>query len=166
MDWFDLLAVQGTLKSLLQHYSSKVSILWPSAIFMVQLSHLYITTGKTIVLIIWTFVSKVMSLLFNTVSRFVIAFLPRSKQILVLRMQSPSTVLFGAQENKDCHCFHFFLHLIARKLWDCMPWSYFFECWILNQLSNYPLLSSSRNSLVLLCMLTLEWYYLHITGLF
>ena len=132
---------------------------------MVQLLHLYIVTGKTIALIIWTFVSKVMSLLFNTVSRFVIAFLPRSKQILVLRMQSPSTVLFGAQENKDCHCFHFFLHLIARKLWDCMPWSYFFECWILSQLSNYPLLSSSRNSLVLLCMLSLEWYHLHITGL-
>ena len=71
IDWFDLLAVQGTLKSLLQHHSSKASILWHSAFFMVQLSHLYITTGKTIALTIWTFVSKVMSLLFNTLSRFV-----------------------------------------------------------------------------------------------
>ena len=74
MNWLDLLAVQGTLKSLLQHHSSKTTILWPSAFFMVQLSHLYKTTGKTI----WTFVSKVMSPLFNMLSRFVIAFLPRS----------------------------------------------------------------------------------------
>ena len=83
IDWFDLLAVQGTLKSLLQHHSSKVSILECSAFFTVQLSHSYMTTGKTIALTIWTFVSKVMSLLFNTLSRFVIAFLPRSKCLLV-----------------------------------------------------------------------------------
>ena len=78
MDWFDPLAVQGTLKSVLQYYSSKASILWLSAFFMVQLSHPYLTTGKTIALTRWTFVSKVMSLLFNMLSRFVIAFLPRS----------------------------------------------------------------------------------------
>ena len=78
MDWFDIFAVQGTLKSLLQHYNSKVLILWHSAFFMVQLSHLYMTTGKVIALIIQTFVGKVMSLLFNIMSRFVIAFLPRS----------------------------------------------------------------------------------------
>ena len=83
MDWLDLLAVQGTLKSLLQHHSSKASILQCSAFFMVQLSHPYMTTGKTIVLITWTFVSKVMSLLFNTLSRCVITFLPRSKHLLI-----------------------------------------------------------------------------------
>ena len=78
IDWFDLLAVQGTLKSLLQHHSLKASILWSSAFFMVQLSHPYVTTGKTIALTVWAFASKVMPLLFNTLSRFVIAFLPRS----------------------------------------------------------------------------------------
>ena len=77
IDWFDLLAVQGTLKNLLQHHSSKASVLWHSAFFMVQLSHPYMTTGKTIALTIWTFVGKVMSLLFNILSRFVITFLPR-----------------------------------------------------------------------------------------
>ena len=83
IDWFDILAVQGTLKSLLQHHSSKVSLLWCSAFFMVQLSHPYMTPGKTIAVIIWTLVSKVMSLFFNMLSRFVIAFLPRSKCFLI-----------------------------------------------------------------------------------
>ena len=82
MDWFDLLAIQGTLKSLLQHHSSKASILWPSVFFIVQLSHPYISTGKTIALTRWTFVGKVMSLLFNMLSRLVITFLPRSKYLL------------------------------------------------------------------------------------
>ena len=82
MDCLDLLAVQGTLKSLLQHHSSKASILWRSDFFIVQLSHPYITTGKTIALTRWTFVGKIMSLLFNTLSRFVVAYLPRSKRIL------------------------------------------------------------------------------------
>ena len=85
--WFDLLVVQGTLKSLLQHHSSKASILQHSAIFMVQLSHLYMTTGKTIALTIWTFVGKVMSLLFNMLSRLVIAFLQRSKRLLISWLQ-------------------------------------------------------------------------------
>ena len=84
MDWLDLLAVQGTLKSLLQHHASKASILWHSAFFIVQLSHLYMITGKTIALTIWTFVGKVMSLLFNMLSRFVITSLPRSKLLLIL----------------------------------------------------------------------------------
>ena len=83
MDWLDLLAIQGTLKSLLQHQSLKASILWCSTFFMVQLSHPYMTTGKTIALTIWTFVCKVMSLLFNILSRFVIAFIPRSKCLLI-----------------------------------------------------------------------------------
>ena len=93
IDWFDLLAVQGTLKSLLQHPSSKASILQCSAFFMVQLSHPYMTTGKTIALTRWTFFSKVMSLLFNMLSRLVIAFLPRSKHLLISRLQSPSAVI-------------------------------------------------------------------------
>ena len=83
MDWLDILAVQGTLKSLFQHHNLKASIFWHSAFFMVQLSHLYMTTGKTMAFTIWTFVSKVMSLLFNMLCRFVIDFLPRSKSLLI-----------------------------------------------------------------------------------
>ena len=94
IDWFDLLAVQGTPKSLLQHHSSKPSILQPSDFFIVQLSHPYMTTGKTIALTRWTFVSKVMSLLFNMFSRFVIAFLPRRKHLFISWLQSPSAVIF------------------------------------------------------------------------
>ena len=88
IDWFHLLAVQGTLKSLLQHHSAKASILQHSAFFMVQLSHPYMTTGKTVALTIWTFVIKVVSLFFNILSRFVIAFLPRSKRLLISQLQS------------------------------------------------------------------------------
>ena len=92
VDWFDVLAVQGTLKSLLQDHSLIASILWPSAFFIVQLSHLYVTTRKTIALIIWTFLCKVMYLVFNILSRFVIVIFPRSKCLLILWLQSPSTV--------------------------------------------------------------------------
>ena len=95
MDWLDLLAVQGTLKSLLQHNSSKASILWCSAFFIVQLSHPYKTTGKIIALTRCTFVDSVMSLLFNMVSRLVIAFLPRSKRVLISGLQSLSAVVLG-----------------------------------------------------------------------
>ena len=93
MDWLDLLVVQGTLKSLLQHHHSKALVLWHSAFFMVQLSYPYMTTGKTMSLIIWTFVGKVMSLIFNMLSRFFIAFLPKSKHLLILWLQSLSTVM-------------------------------------------------------------------------
>ena len=93
IDWLVLLAVQGTLKSLLQHYSLKASIHWHSAFFMVQVSHLYITIGKTIALTRQTFVRKVMSLLFNTLSRFIIVFLPKSKHLLISWLQSLSTVI-------------------------------------------------------------------------
>ena len=93
MDWLDLLAVQGTLKSLLQHHSSKASILWGSAFFIVQLSHPYMITGKTIALTRQTFAGKVMSLLFNMLSRLVITFLPRSKRLLISWLQSPSAVI-------------------------------------------------------------------------
>ena len=101
MDWLDLLVVQGTLKSLLQHHSSKAPILQCSAFFMVQLSHSYITSGKTIALIIWTFVGKVMCLLFNMLSRFVIAFLPRSKCLLTSWLQSPSSVISEPKKIKS-----------------------------------------------------------------
>ena len=101
IDWLDLLAVQGTLKSLLQHHSSKTSILRCSAFFMVQLSHPYMTTGKTIALTRWTSAGKVMSLLFNTLSRFVIAFLPRSKRLLISWMQSTSAVILEPKKIKS-----------------------------------------------------------------
>ena len=97
----DLLAVQGTLKSLLQHHSSKASILQCSAFFVVQLSHPYMTTGKTIALTRWTFVGKVMSLLFNMLSRLVIAFLPRSKRLLISWLQSPSAVILEPPKIKS-----------------------------------------------------------------
>ena len=97
----DLLAVQGTLKSFLQHHSSKASILWHSASFIVQLSHPYMTTGKTMALTRWTFVGKVMSLLFNILSRLVTAFLPRSKRLLILWLQSPSAVILETPKLKS-----------------------------------------------------------------
>ena len=106
MDLLDLLAVQGTLKSL-QHHSSKASILWCSAFFIVQLSHAYMTTGKTIALTRWTFVGKVMSLLLNMLFRLVITFLPRSKCLLISWLQSPSAVIWEPPQNKVSHCFQF-----------------------------------------------------------
>ena len=101
VDWFYLLVVQGTLKSLLQHRSSKASILWHSDFFMIQLSHPYMTIGKTIVLTRWIFVGKVMSLLFNALSRFAIALLPRSKRLLISWLQSPSAVILEPKKIKS-----------------------------------------------------------------
>ena len=131
MDWFDLLAVQGTLKSLLQHHSSKASILRRSAFFTVQLAHPYMTTAKTIVLTRRTFVGKVMSLHFNMLSRLVITFLPRSKRLLISWLQSPSAVIVEHKKIK----------------------------FVLNQLFHSPLSLSSRGSLVPLRFLPLEWYH-------
>ena len=107
MDWLDLLAVQGTLKSLLQHHSSKASILHCSAFLIVQFSHPYMTTGKIIALTRWTFVGKVMSMLFNMLSRLGITFLPRSKYFLISWLQSPSVVILEPKKIV-CHCFHCF----------------------------------------------------------
>ena len=107
IDWLDLLAVQGTLKSLFQHHSSKASILQHSAFFIVQFSHLYITTGKTIAVTIRTFVSKVMSLLFHMLSRFAIAFLPRRKHLLISWLQSPSAVILESKKRKSVTAFTF-----------------------------------------------------------
>ena len=100
-DLFDLFAVQGTLESFLQHHNSKASILRHSAFFMVQLSHPYMTTGKTIALMVWTFVGRVMSLLFNMLSRFVIAFLPKSRHLLISWLHSPSTVILEPKKVKS-----------------------------------------------------------------
>ena len=105
VDWLDLLEVQGTLKSLLQHHSSKASILPCSAFFTVQLSHSYMTTGKTIALTRWTFVGKIMSLLFIMLSRLAITFLPSSKRLLISWLQSPSAVILEPKKNKVWHCF-------------------------------------------------------------
>ena len=123
MDWLDLLALQGTLKNLLQHHSSKASILWRSALFTVQLSHPYMTTGKTIALTRRTLVGKVMSLLLNMLSRLDITFLPRSKRLLISGLQSPSAVILEPKKIKSdtvstvspsiCHEVWFFL-------WSCM----------------------------------------------
>ena len=107
IDWLDLLAVQEILKSLLQHHSSKASVLWRSAFFMVQLSHPYMTTGKTIALTRHTFLSKIMSVFFNILSRFYIAFLPRSKCLLISWLQSPPAVILEPKKIVS-HYFHFF----------------------------------------------------------
>ena len=120
IDWFDLLAVQGTLKSLLQHHNSKALILQPSVFFIVQLSHPYMTTGKIIALAIQAFVVKVMSLLFNMLSRFVIAFLQRSKYLLISGLQSLSTVILEPKKIKSV-TFPLFPHLFAIKQWDQNP---------------------------------------------
>ena len=120
IDWLDLLEVQGTLKSLLQHHSSKTPILWRSAFFIVQLSHPYMTTGKTIALTKRTLFTKVMSLLFNKLSRLIITFLPRSKCLLISWLQSPSAVILEPPKMKSL--FPLFPHLFAMKWWDWMPW--------------------------------------------
>ena len=119
MDWLDLLAVQGTLKSLVQHHSSKASVLQCSAFFTVQLSHPYMTTGKTIALTRRTFVDKVMSLFFNMLSRLVITFLPRSKRILILWLQSPSAVILEPREIKSATV----SPSISHEVMERMPWS-------------------------------------------
>ena len=122
MDWLDLLAVQGTLGSLLQHHSSKASIFQHSAFFIVQLSLLYMTTGKTIASTRWTFVGKVMSLLFNVLSRLVITFLPRSKRLLISWLQSPSAVILEPPKIKSVTVFTV-SPSICHEVMDQMPWS-------------------------------------------
>ena len=151
MNWLDRLEVQGTLKSLLQHHSSKASILQHSAFFTVQLSRPYMTTGKIKALTRWTFVGKVMSLLFNMLSRLVIAFLPRSKNLLISWLQSPSAVILEPPPKKKIsHCFHYFpIYLPWSDGTGCHDLS-FLECRVLSQLFYSPLSLSSTGSLVLL----------------
>ena len=139
MDWLHLLAAQGSLKSLLQHHSSKASIPQCSAFFIVQLSHQYMTTGKTIALTRWTFVDKVMSLVFNMLSRLVVTFLPRSKHFLISWLQSPSAVIWEpAPQNEICHCFSIYF-----------PWSDGTRChdFVFWMLSFKPTFSLSDNML-------------------
>ena len=147
MDWLDLLVVQRTLKSLLQHHSSKASILRCSAFLIVQLSHPYMTTGKIIPLTIWTFVIKVMSLLFNLLSRFVIA--PSKEQtpfnsVATVTVQSD----FKNQENKTYHCFHFFPFYLTWSDGEGCHYLCFFECPVLSQLFHSLLSLPSRSPLV------------------
>ena len=130
LGWTGWISLQSkTLKSLIQHHSSKESVLWHSVFFIVQLSHPYMTTGKTIALTRWTlaltrrtFVGKVTSLIFNTLSRLVIAFLPRSKRLLISWLQSPSAVILESKKIKSL-IVSIVSHLFAMKWWDQMPWS-------------------------------------------
>ena len=162
MDCFDLLAIQGTPKNLLQHHSSKASVLQCSVFFMVQLSHPYMTTEKTIALTVWTFAGKVRSLLFNILSKLVIAFLPRSKQVSFNFMVAVTICSdFGAQENKVSHYFHCYpIYLPWSDGTGHHAWSSFCECWVLSQL--FHLSPLSRSSLFPLHFLPQGWCHLHI----
>ena len=155
IDCFDLLAVQGTLKSLLQYHSLKASILWCSAFFMVQLSHSYMTTGKTVPLTIWTLVSKVMSLFFNTLSRFVIAILPRSEHLLISWLQSKSTLILKPKKIKSVTVCTFSPHICHEVIG---PDAMIFVFWMLSLKPAFhsSLSLSSRGSLVPLHLLPLE----------
>ena len=148
IDWFDLLAVQGILKSLLQHRRSKASVLQGSAFFMIQLLHPYMTTGKTIALTRWTFVSKVMS-------RFVIAFRTRSKRLLFLWLQSPPAVIVEPKEMKPVSV-SIASPSTCHEVMGLDVMILLFECWVLSQLFHSPLSHSSRGSLVSLLFLPLE----------
>ena len=158
LGWTDWISLQSKgLKSLLQHHSSKASILRHSAFFMVQLSHPYMTTGKTIALTIQTFAGKVMSLLFNMLSRFVIAFLLRSKCLLVSWVQSPSNVTLEPKKIKSCHCFHcYILYLPEVMGLDAM----ILDNWMLSFKPAFSL--SSFTFIKRLCFLPLGWWHLHI----
>ena len=136
LTWLDILAVQGTLKSLLQHHSSKASILQHPDFFIGQLSHPYMTTRKTIALTIQMFVGKMMFLLFNTLSRFVIAFLPRSKSALISWLQSLSTVILEPKKITSVTV-SILSPSICHEVWDQLPWSSFFECGVLSQLFHF-----------------------------
>ena len=147
IDWFDLLGVQRTLKSLLQHHSSKASILQCSAFFIVHLSHPYMTTGKTTALTKWTFVGKVTSLLFNMLSRLVISFLPRSKCLLISWLQSSSAVIFYSKKIVS-HCFHCFPIYLP---WSGKTDAVILVFWMLSFKPAFSL--SSRGSLAPVCFL-------------
>ena len=150
IDWFDFLAVQGTLKSFLQQHSLKASVLWCSAFFLAQLSYPYMTTGQTIALTRQIFVSKVMSLLYNLMSRLVIAFLPRSKHLLISWLQSPSTVVLEPKKIKPVT---FSIVSLSMRYEVMGPGAMICVFWMLNQLFHSPLLPSSRGFLVPLCYL-------------
>ena len=155
IDWFDLLAVHTTLKSLLQHHSLKASILWCSAFFIVQLSYLYMTAGKTIALTIRTFVGKVMSLLFN-ISAALVCHSFSSKEQTSFNFMVSVTICsdFGTQEKKICHCFHFFLFYLQWSDGTRYHVLSFLNAWVLSQLFHSPPSLSSRGILVPFCFLS------------
>ena len=146
IDWFDLFAVQGTLKSLLQHHSSKASVLWCSGFYTVQLSHPYMPTGKAIALTIQTFVGKVMSLIFNTLSSFVTAFLPRSKCLLISWLQSPSAVILEPKKIESVTV-SIVSPSICHEVMGPDAMILVFECWVVSQLFHSPFPPLSRGSL-------------------
>ena len=159
IDWFDFLVVQGTLKSLLHHHNSKTSILRCSAFFMVQLSHSYVTTRKIIALTIQTFVSKEVSLLFNTLSRFVIAFLPRSKHLLISWLQSLSTVILQLKKIKSV-----MVSTLSHLFSDGIEYAMILVFLMLSfkpalSLSSFTFIKRLFNSF---CFLPLGWYHLHL----
>ena len=164
IDWFDLPDVQGTLRGLFQHQFKGISSPVLSLLCDQSLTSIP-DYWKNHGFDLWIFVGKVRSLLFNALSRFVIAFLPRSKCLLNSWMQSPSAPSepSSTQENKICHCFHFFPIYLHEVIWP-MPWSLFLECWILSQLFHSPLFPSSGGALVTLHFLALEQCHLHIWG--
>ena len=149
MDWLDLLVVQGIFQSLHQHHSSKASILLHSAFVIVQLSHPYVTTGKNIALTRWTFVEKVMSLLFNMLSKLVTTFLPRSKSLLISWLQSPFELILEPPKIKST-AVSIVSPSISHEVMGLDAMILFYECWALSQLFHSPLSLSSRGSLVLL----------------
>jgi len=167
MDWLDILAVQGTLKSLFQHHSSKASILQCSAFFMVQLSHVCMTTGKTIALSIWTFVGKVMPLLFNILSRFVIAFLLRNNHLLISSC-SHHPQWFQNQEEEICHYFHFLpFYLPWNDETGCHDLSFIYLFLILRfkpafSLSSFTLIKRFFSSSLLSAMSVVSSLYLRL----
>ena len=163
MDWLDLLAVQGTFKSLLQHHSSKASILRRSAFFIVQLSYPYMTTGKTIALTRWTFVGQVMSLLFNMLSRLVITFLPRNRRLLISWLQSPFAVILEPRKIKSATVFPSVCHELMRP--DAMilvfwmlssPVIGYFKC-PSDNLEVVVGVELDRNHCILLCIFYIFW---------
>ena len=164
MDWLELLAVQGTLKSLLQHHSPKASILLSSAFFTVQISYPYMTTRKTIALTRWTLVGKVMSLLFNMLCRLAITFLPRSKCLLILWVQSPSAVILEPLKKIKSVTVSIVSLSICHEVMGPDARIFISGCWLLSQLFYSPLSLSSRGSLVLLHFLPWGWCHLHIWG--
>ena len=161
MDWLDLLAVQGTLKSLLQHHSSKASILQRSAFFRVQLSHPYMATGKTIALARWTFVDKVMSLLFNMLSRFVITFLPRSKHLLISWLQSLSAVILEPRKIKSTT-----LSFVSASICDEVLGleAMILVFWMLSFKPTFSLSSFIKRLFSSSSLSAIEWCHLHIWG--
>ena len=150
----DLLAVQGTFKSLLQHHTSKASILWCSAFFLIQLSHPYTTTGKTITLTRWTFVGNVMSLLFNTLSRFIIAFLPRNKHLLISWLPSPSAAILEPKKIKFVTVSIVSLSICHEAMGADAMILGFLNVEFLSQVFHSPLSLSSRGSVIPLCFLS------------